>query len=130
MRTNPGRRLRRAKRFGLRAPTRMTEDQRFQQAENGRCDGVLAHLGVSADLDDNVPVDEAAPAAAAEGREAVQPDYTRPSAGRELGAYEFAVLAALQDKPVYQQSVPADVIERRRAKNRAARKARRKAVAR
>lgn len=135
MRTNPGRRLRRAKRFGLRAPTRMTEDQRFQQAETGRCDAVLAHLGVSADLDDNVPVDEAAPAAAetsppAEGREAGQPDYTRPSGGRESGAYEFAVLAALQDKPVYQQSVPADVIERRRAKNRAARKARRKAVAR
>lgn len=127
--------MRRAKRFGLRAPTRMTEDQRFQQAENGRCDAVLAHLGVAADLDEDVSVDEPAPAAAetsppAEGQVSGQPDYTRPSAGRESGAYEFAVLAALQDKPVYQRSVPADVIERRRARNRAARKARRKAVAR
>lgn len=135
MRTNPGRRMRRAKRFGLRAPTRMTEHQRFQQAELGRCDAVLAHLGVAVDLDGDALVDGPAPAAAetsppAEGQEAGQPDYTRPLADREANAYEFAVLAALQDKPVYQQSVPADVIEHRRAKNRAARKARRKAVAR
>lgn len=128
MRTNPGRRLRRAQKFGLRAPTRMTDYQRDRQAEGGRCDAVLAHLGVLPDLDETAT--EAAETSPTQTPAAGQPDYTRPVADRESNAYEFAVLAALQDKPVYQQSVPADVIERRRAKNRAARKARRKAVAR
>lgn len=135
MRTNPGRRLRRAQKFGLRASTRMSDYQRDRQAEGGRCDAVLAHLGVLPDLDEDAPVDDATPTVTetsppAEGQDAGQPDYTRPVADRESTAYEFAVLAALQDKPVYQQTVPADEVERRRAKNRAARKARRKAVAR
>jgi len=124
--------MRRAKRFGLRAPTRMTEYQRFQQAEVGRCGGVLAHLGVASDLADDDQVDDTTPAEVETSPPAPagQPDYTRPQGDRESSAYEFAVMAALQDKPVYQQSVPADVIAHRRAQNRAARKARRKAVAR
>lgn len=128
MRTNPGRRLRRAQKFGLRASTRMSDYQRDRQAEGGRCDAVLAHLGVLPDLDETAT--EVVEASPTQTPAAGQPDYTRPVADRESTAYEFAVLAALQDKPVYQQTVPADEVERRRAKNRAARKARRKAVAR
>ncbi len=130
--SNPGRRARRQQRHGVHAPTRMTEFQRNHQAEANRFDGMLDHLDIAATgnpdaetleaeyLDEEIGVADGT--AAADTRP--QPDYTRPIADREASAYEFAVMAALQDKPVYQKSVHPDEIRRRRARNRAARKAR------
>lgn len=123
--SSPGRRLRRAQRFGAPAPTRMSEYQRHRQAETGSCRGVFDHLGII----DDIIIDEGEEAVVEDRDDAAapagQPDYTRPLADRESTAFEFAVLSALQSKPVYQQSVPADEVQRRRDRNRAARKARR-----
>ena len=124
--SSPGRRLRRAQRFGVHAPTRMSEYQRHRQAETGSCDGLFDYLGIIDDIiydeDEEAVVEHRDDAAAPAG----QLDYTRPLADRESTAFEFAFLSALQSKPVYQQSVPADEVQRRRDRNRAARKARRR----
>lgn len=123
MRTNPGRRVRRAQRNRVHAPTRMSEEQRYAQAGADRFGALLDHLGI---VDAKVVYDEDyEDRTEGDGPCVAAPDYTRPQAGRESSAYEFAIMAALQDKPVYQGSVHPDVVARRRAKNRAARRARR-----
>lgn len=124
MRTNPGRRIRRAQRYGHRAPTRMTEHQRYQQACAGPYDRMLDHLGIIdvdiVDDDHGTGHGDPTPPPTAAGR-----DNTHPITDTEPHAYQLAILAALQDKPVYQGSVHVDVIARRRARNKAARRARR-----
>ena len=175
MTSNPGRRARRAARYGHRQPTRMTEYQRNRQGEapSGRLK-VHAHLH---DLDLNALAehDEAGVFEAVacqvdgcaeaiewnEDLEAWQHHSTRlvrcagdrgvatppeldepdedpdewtppePRPGRDIDGNpydtEFArgVLMGLQDKPTYQGSVHVDEVDRRRLRNRDAKRARR-----
>ena len=177
MTSNPGRRARRAAKFGHRQPTRMTEYQRNRQAEapSGRLK-VHAHLhnldlnvlaeqidagvfeaiacqvdgcgeaiewndeleawqhhgtrlvrcagdrGVATPPDDEDDVEDEANAE--EPQRA--PESNRRVDGNPFDS-EFArgVLLGLQDKPTYQGSVPVDEVERRRLRNRDAKRARR-----
>jgi hypothetical protein len=67
----------------------------------------------------------AAAAQKAELEAATRPVEQPTQLVREPTKYELAILNGLQGKPVYQGTVPAHVTERRRAKNRVARKTRR-----
>jgi hypothetical protein len=112
----------------VRQPTRMTQWQRNRQAEQQRFDPMLVRLGIHVDaqiVDDDENSDGAAGQTEAEAEPLTYPGGHEPSGVREATAYERAILGALQQKPVYEGTVAADVIAARRRRNKLARRARR-----
>lgn len=130
MRGNPSRARRRAAR-AVRQPSRMTDYQRRRQAEQLQgTDKIRDYLHdldleVSNDLIDELVDEVEVEVEDAEPDEPTTHHHSDTEPARDPNAYELAILGALQRKNVYLGDVPVDEVQRRRLRNRDAKRSRR-----